>query len=57
MRIVVVVVVALTIAPPAGCRTAVVVTPRDPNTQTVVTVEQRPTTSPADKRLIVRDRS
>ena len=56
MRIVVVV-VALTIAPPAGCRTAVVVTPRDPNTQTVVTVEQRPTTSPADKRLIVRDRS
>ena len=40
-----------------GCRSAVVVTkPNDPNTQTVVTVEQRPTTSPSDKHLIVREK-
>ena len=39
-----------------GCRSAVVVGPNDPHTQTVVTVERRPTTSPSDKHLIVRDR-
>jgi hypothetical protein len=38
-----------------GCRSAVVVDSNDPKTQTVVTVERRPTTSAADKHLIVRD--
>jgi hypothetical protein len=40
----------------AACRTAVVVSPRDPNTQTVVTVEQRSVTQPGDKGLIIRQR-
>ena len=40
----------------AGCRTAVVTVPRSDRTQTVVTVEERPTTQPADKGLIVRDK-
>ena len=39
-----------------GCRSAVVVSPNDPKTQTIVTVEQRPTTNPADKHLIVREK-
>ena len=39
-----------------GCRSAVVVAPRDPDTQTIVTVEERPTTNPSDKGLIVRDK-
>ena len=40
----------------AGCRSAVVTAPRDEDTQTVVTVEERPTTHPSDKGLIVRDK-
>ena len=40
----------------AGCRSAVVVAPRDENTQTIVTVEERPTTNPSAKGLIVRDK-
>ena len=40
----------------AGCRSAVVVAPKDPQTQTIVTVEERPTTNPGDKGLIVRDK-
>ena len=39
-----------------GCRSAVVVTPRDPDTQTIVTVEQRPTTNPQDKGLIIEEK-
>lgn len=39
-----------------GCRSAVVVAPRDADTQTVVTVEERPATRPADKGVIVRDK-
>ena len=39
-----------------GCRSAIVTAPNDPNTQTVVTVEQRPATNPSDKHLIVREK-
>ena len=40
----------------AGCRSAVVVTPQSKRSQTVVTVEERPTTNPSDKGLVVRDK-
>jgi hypothetical protein len=40
----------------AGCRAAVVTAPKSERTQTVVTVEERPTTNPTDKGLIVRDK-
>ena len=39
-----------------GCRSAVIVTPKDENAQTIVTVEHRPTTNPSDKGLIVREK-
>jgi hypothetical protein len=39
-----------------GCRSAVIAEANDPHTQTVVTVEHRPTTSPSDPHLIIRDR-
>lgn len=40
----------------AGCRSAVIAGPADDDTQTIVTVEEHPTTSPSDKGLIVRDK-
>ena len=40
----------------AGCRTAVVTAPKRERTQTIVTVEERPTTNPSDKGLIIRDK-
>ena len=40
----------------AGCRSAVVVAPKDPDTQTVVTVERRPATNPNDKGLVVQEK-
>lgn len=39
-----------------GCRTAVITEPKDDATQTIVTVERRPATQPADKGLIIRER-
>jgi hypothetical protein len=39
-----------------GCRSAVVIEPRDDHTQTMVTVEHRPTTNPSDSGLIVREK-
>jgi hypothetical protein len=49
--------IALTASLPLlGCRSAVVVAPKDPNTQTVVTVEQRPATQPGDNGLVVRQK-
>ena len=44
----------LTLSLSFGCRSAVVVAPKDKDTQTIVTVEQRPATQPSDKGLIVR---
>ncbi|HYO08916.1 MAG TPA: hypothetical protein VER17_08070 [Tepidisphaeraceae bacterium] len=48
--------VSLTLAWIGGCRSAMVVAPKDPKTQTIVTVETRPTTNPSDKNLIVREK-
>ena len=40
----------------AGCRTAVVTGPNDPDTKTVVTVHQEPKTQPSDKGLELIDK-
>ena len=50
------VVIAFALATSVGCRSAVVTGPRDKDTQMIVTVQERPTTNPSDKGLIVRDK-
>jgi predicted component of type VI protein secretion system len=56
MRCATIIALAASIVGATGCRSAVVVAPRDPNTQTIVTVEERPATNPSDKGLIVREK-